>query len=146
MVSPTPTAPSSPTSSPGTAAAASPDATDPGTASPAAPELPTQAPAEHGGTAVAVYLAVTDQGFDSPPVQQAQVAASELGYEAGVGGLGCDRGAAEALGRETDSGQTWAAVALYFATLEEAEVVRDAAERAGHAVAGVAEVTTYCLD
>ncbi len=95
---------------------------------------------------MALYLAVTDQGYDSPPVQQAQAAAADLGYEVGAADLGCDRGAAEALGYETGAGQTWAAVALYFSTHEQAQQVRAAAEDRGHPVEGVADVTTYCLD
>lgn len=128
-------------------ATSSPAPTPSDTAPPAAEDtLPAQAPAEHGGTAVAVYLAVTDEGYDSPPVQRAQAAAADLGYDVGASDLGCDRGAVEALGYETGAGQTWAAVALYYATSDEAEEVRGAAEDLDHPVEGVADVTTYCLD
>lgn len=102
--------------------------------------LPSQAPPVHGGTPVAVYLAVSVDSSDSA-LERARAAAAEAGYEAGGGELGCDQGAVEALG--LDPARSWSGVALYFVDQRTADrFVRGYP----HEVVGVAQVTTFCLD
>jgi hypothetical protein len=67
-------------------------------------------------------------------------AAEAMGYFAGAGDLGCDQGAAEALGLEDGF---YYGVGLYFATMDDA--IAFAAAYPGEVV-GIANVTTFCLD
>ncbi|MGH9210221.1 MAG: esterase/lipase family protein [Acidimicrobiales bacterium] len=92
-----------------------------------------------GGSASAVYLAVADS-FDDPSIGEAQAAAESVGYTVSPGGLSCDLGAADALGR------TGAAVAVYFESEENAELARGEFEARGIPVIGVANVRVICLD
>lgn len=68
-----------------------------------------------------------------------------LGYEWFAYGvsLGCDEGSSDALGLSEDL----IAVAIYFATQDDAEVLAMVYESEfGDPVIGIAEVTNYCLD
>jgi len=107
-------------------------------------ELPPQIdPSTHGGSAWAMYLAVTGS-YDDPLIAQAEEAARGMGYDAGASDLGCDAGAAAALGR--DPAAFAAAVPVYFASEEAAALARAGFERRDIPVVGVANVTLVCLD
>jgi len=96
----------------------------------------------HGGRAWAVYLAVgsPDSEWDMHMLGETESYLQGQGYTgSGIGSVGCDQGAAEALGVDPQDNR----VAVYF----------DSAARAQEFVAvydrqdvGSAEVTTYCLD
>jgi hypothetical protein len=96
----------------------------------------------HGGRVWAVYLAVgsPDSEWDMHKLGEAESYLQGHGYlGSGIGSVGCDQGAAEALGFDPTNNR----VAVYF----------DSAARAQEFVAvydrqdvGSAEVTTYCLD
>ncbi len=96
----------------------------------------------HGGRAWAVYLAVgsPDSDWDIYMLGETESYLRLQGYTgSGIGSVGCDQGAAEALGFDPGNNR----VAVYF----------DSAARAQEFVAvydrqdvGSAEVTTYCLD
>ena len=94
----------------------------------------------HGGERWAVYVAVTDSG-DDPRVAAAQERLDALGYASatGWGDVGCDDGAAEALGVPWQS----TAVRVYFDTQADAETF---ARLYGPEAVGTAQVTLYCLD
>ena len=86
---------------------------------------------------------------DDPDYAGSSVVAIErllgLGYEWFAYGvsLGCDQGASAALGLPDDL----IAVAIYFATQDDAEVFAAAYEAEfGDSIVGIAEVTNYCLD
>ena len=107
---------------------------------PASPsgDWPDEAPAAHGEPTWGVYLAVGD--VTDPTVQEAYDHAISLGYAgAGIGQLGCDEGAAEALGAD----QADMRVAVYFDSREKAE---EFVAMYDQPTVGVVEVTTYCLD
>ena len=96
----------------------------------------------HGGRAWAVYLAVgsPDSDWEMDVLAETESYVRGLGYVgSGIGSVGCDQGAAEALGYPSSENR----VAVYF----------DSAARAKEFVAvydrpdlGTAQVTTYCLD
>jgi hypothetical protein len=100
---------------------------------------------EHGGTYWGVYLWVGETPDDSR-AEAARDAAEHLGFKPGGGELACDDGAASALGVP----QGWSSVAVYFSTRQDAETaygwLLENAREPAPAPAGVAEVTTYCLD
>jgi hypothetical protein len=98
---------------------------------------------EHGGEAWAVYVAVASD-FDAPEIAAGAGLLEELGYFGGGGDLGCDQGAAEALG--LDPSQSWTATAVYFETEEDAQAFVNAYESLGHQAVGYALVQTFCLD
>ena len=98
-----------------------------------------------GGTSWGVYIVTSDD----PDYTSSSVVAIErllgLGYEWFAYGvsLGCDQGASDALGLSDDL----LAVAIYFATQDDAEVLALAYEAEfSDPVVGIAEVTNYCLD
>lgn len=100
-------------------------------------------PSLHGGSAWAVYLAVTDS-YDDPSILEAKDLARSVGYDAAAGDLGCDVGAAAALGRNPEAFA--AAVAVYFDSESSATLARDLFERREIPVVGVASVSVLCLD
>ena len=71
-------------------------------------DWPAEAAPVHGSTVWAVYLAVGPAG--DPELAEATEYLESHGYSTGIGELGCDDGAAEALGRESHE----LAVAAYF--------------------------------
>ena len=155
-VAPAPSAPSSPPPSssapvPGTAGlpAGTPTAGVPATpprSTPAPPaaetpaDRPTEATAVHGGTYWAVFLDVSRAG-DTAGEQEALAALSEVGYQGGIGDIGCTEGAVEALGLDPTIGYT--GVSVFFATAAEAQRFVDLYQPG---VVGTARITAYCLD
>jgi hypothetical protein len=108
-----------------------------------APEWPAAAQfGTHGGSTWGVYLAVATE-YDAPAIVDATAKVEGLGqgYRPGNGELGCDQGAAEALGFDPDA--LLYAAALYFADEASAHRFVDLYEPE---VVGIAEVQTYCLD
>ncbi|GIG40570.1 hypothetical protein [Cellulomonas phragmiteti] len=106
---------------------------------PSAPALPRPSDEVQGSTAWAVYVAVTPT-YDDPALAEADARLTALGYTRLRGGsLACDRGAAEALGRDPDE----AAMAMYFDTQEDAARF---VELYGDGVVGTVQVTMYCRD
>src|SRR5688572_18182236 len=138
----------------GDGAAAAEDPPDPATIAPhppgwippgsEGPQLgwPPEVTPVHGGRVWAVYLAVgsPDSEWDMHKLGETESYLQGQGYTgSGIGSVGCDQGAAEALGVDSQDNR----VAVYF----------DSAARAQEFVAvydrqdvGSAEVTTYCLD
>ncbi len=106
----------------------------------AAAARPAAVSPQHGGSYVAVYLAVA-RSADDARLSAARASARRLGYAPGVTTLGCDQGAAAGLG--LPAGSQDAAVVLYFRSLEDA---RAFAALHPPAEAGVVRVRTYCLD
>lgn len=102
------------------------------------PARPQQADITHGNDVWGTYVALVD-AFDTPAADAASARIAELGYEPSGGEVGCDRGAAEALGVPESA----LVVATYFTTKEDAELF---AEMYGPGTLGVAEVTLWCLD
>lgn len=106
----------------------------------AGPPFPAPISPVHGGTYWAVYPWVGAPG-DREADDVSAWLLSEFGIEAFSGDLGCDQGAAEALGTDAEQG-----IGVYFDT--EAEAI-DFAQIAGlldHTRRVIAHVTTYCLD
>jgi hypothetical protein len=101
---------------------------------------PTEAPAEHGGSYWAVFLDVT-RGDDTAGGQEALAALAELGYQGGIGDIGCTAGAVEALGLDPTIGYT--GVSVFFATAADAQRFVDLYQPG---VVGTAKITAYCLD
>lgn len=137
------TSSSTSSSTPETTAGSSTTATT-GTSTPALPEFPPEFTGlTQGGSAWGLYLAVAPQ-YEAPELQGADAVAGEAGYSSGQGfsDLACDEGAAQALGV---SGTAYT-VSLYFETEAQAVQAREAFQARGHSVAGVALVTTRCLD
>jgi hypothetical protein len=101
-------------------------------------EVPEPVVPEHGGTYWGVYLAVGE----GPDVEDAsaylRAEGLDEGLQFGVHDIGCDQGAAEAIG--SDGPLT---VAVYFETEEDAEAWADTLPAPPLAIA---EVQTYCLD
>jgi hypothetical protein len=101
------------------------------------------APADlvHGGTYWAVYPWVGAAGSREADDVSARLL-EEFGIEAGPGDLGCDQGAAEALGTNAEQG-----IAVYFETEADANAfARQAGLLGPEAGPVIAHVTTYCLD
>jgi hypothetical protein len=99
----------------------------------------------HGESAWGVYL-VTD---DDPSYSTASATAidrlTDQGYHHFAFGveLSCDQGSAAALGKPDGT----VAVAVYFASETNADAFATAySDQYGDSVAGVANVTTFCLD
>jgi hypothetical protein len=149
-VPPTTAAPSTTPST--TPSSTTPNPTTPSTtpsATPSLPDFPAEAPLGHGEPTWGLYLVVLPEGqasVDSPEFKAAQQAARDAGYSQaeGYSGIGCDEGAAEALG--VDPNTAWIAPAVYFASEAQADQARAAFEARGQSVAGIAHVTPYCLD
>jgi hypothetical protein len=99
---------------------------------------PQQADITHGNDVWGTYVAVVDSSI-SPTAEAAKARISELGYEPSGGDVGCDGGAAEALGLPNDV----QVIATYFSTKEDAALF---AQMYGPDTLGIAEVTLYCLD
>jgi hypothetical protein len=74
----------------------------------------------------------------------AEERAAQAGYVSSTGDLGCDAGAAEALGLDPRS--AWGSVAVYFDSEATAETVVAAFATRGGDVMGIAPVTLYCAD
>jgi hypothetical protein len=105
------------------------------------PSFPPQAGAEHGAKQTAVYLAVA-YSADDPKLKRAEAQAKAVGYDnVGIGDIGCDQGAREALGLDVD--RDYYGAAVYFADRGTAQQFVDAYEPG---VVGMADVTTFCLD
>ena len=115
---------------------------------------PTEQPAEqptvwapevtpvHGGRVWAVYLAVgsPDSDWDMHMLGETESYVRMFGYVgSGIGSVGCDQGAAEALGFHPGDNR----VAVYFATAAHAQEFVAGYDRQD---AGSAQVSTYCLD
>lgn len=91
----------------------------------------------HGATLFAVYVVVAEAG--APALEQAAAPLRERSIVVTVGELGCDRGAAEALGVAPD----WHGVSVMFETRERAQAFADTLESPP---AGIARVTAGCAD
>ncbi|MFW3171973.1 hypothetical protein [Geodermatophilus sp. CPCC 206100] len=101
------------------------------------PGWPIESTPVHGGQFWAAYVAVGAPG--DPALQQVLADVQELWPGASLGELGCDQGAAAALGR--DSAEH--AVAVYFPTEQHITEFR---RRWGAPYVGAARVTTLCGD
>ena len=102
--------------------------------------LPREAPATEGGSYYALFLAVSTDARDDALVK-AQNRAQALGYQGGVGDLGCTPGAREQLRLKATGSYT--AFSVLFATRAQAQ---ELAAAYGVGVVGVAHVTVRCLD
>jgi hypothetical protein len=102
--------------------------------------LPPESAAEQGGRYYAVFIAVARDAND-PRLSDAQRRAKELGYEGGIGEIGCTGGAREQLNLPKDG--TYTAYSVFFDSQERAK--RFAAAY-GEPVVGVALITAGCLD
>lgn len=142
------------TAPPATTTTEAPPATDPAptTTAPPVTDPPTtttvpvwpaqQSSFTHGGATWAVYLAVAEDVRD-PVFATVEGQAGAVGYvNIGPSDLGCDEGAAEALGYDL-SAASYYAVALYFPTEQDAQRFVDLYEPE---VLGVVLVGTYCMD
>ena len=101
---------------------------------------PPEANAVQGGVYWAVYLELYRTG-DPGGGQDALAALHELGYDGGIGGVGCDMGAAEALG--LDPNGDYSGVSVFFDTADDAQRFVDLYQPG---VVGTARITAYCLD
>lgn len=101
------------------------------------PGWPIESTPAHGARLWAAYLAVGAPG--DPTLQPVLDEVRELWPGAGLGELGCDDGAADALGRDG----TEHAVAVYFATEQHVSEFR---RRWDGPFVGAAQVTIYCAD
>ena len=101
------------------------------------PGWPIESPPVHGGRFWAAYVAVGAPG--DPALQRVLEEVQRLWPGAGLGELGCDEGAAAALGRTT----TEHAVAVYFATEQHIVEFR---RRWEAPFVGAVLVTTHCAD
>jgi hypothetical protein len=119
------------------AAATSPSPAAVTTPSSAPPEWPAAATPTHGARLWGAYLVVAD--YPDPSLSATEERVRALGYGGGMGALGCDQGAAEALGADPDA----MTVAVYFDDRGSAD--QFLALYDGPSV-GIAEVTMYCLD
>lgn len=102
-------------------------------------EAPGQATPEHGGTYWGVYVEL-GTSFDDPEIVAAELRVRELGYMPSGGDIACDEGAVTVLDPKT--GEAWTVV-VYFDTQAGAEAF---AAMLDPPAAGIAKVTTYCLD
>lgn len=121
-------------------------ATSPTTAVPELPEFPPQSLSlTHGGSAWGLYLAVDPEWrSDTPEMTVAFEAAEAAGYQAGSGTLGCDQGAAAALGLDEEADIN--ALAVHFDTEDQARQAQAAFEARDFRPLGIAHVVTYCMD
>jgi hypothetical protein len=101
------------------------------------PGWPIESTPEHGAQLWAAYVAVGAPG--DPTLQRALEEVQQLWPGAGLGELGCDVGAAEALGRD----RAEHAVAVYFDTEQHVTEFR---RRWGGPYVGAVQVTTLCAD
>jgi hypothetical protein len=101
------------------------------------PGWPIESTPVHGARLWAAYLAVGASG--DPILQRVLEDVRQLWPGAGLGELGCDQGAAEALGRD----RTEHAVAVYFATEQHITEFR---RRWDGPYVGAVQVTTFCAD
>ena len=101
------------------------------------PGWPVEATPMHGSRYWAAYLAVGAPG--DPALQQVLEDVQESWPGAGLGELGCDQGAAEALGRD----RAEHAVAVYFPTQQHITEFR---RRWDAPFVGAVQVTTFCGD
>lgn len=121
------------------AEATEPEAADTAGGSSAHRDLPAGFNPRQGETAYGVYIAIVNDG-DPAVVQDLMAELQERGVTtAGSGQLGCDQGAAAALGLDEEA----TAVSVAFRTRADAE--RFATEW-GTPVVGVAEFVAYCRD
>jgi hypothetical protein len=101
------------------------------------PGWPIESTPVHGGQFWAAYLAVGAPG--DPTLQRVLADVQQLWPGGGLGELGCDEGAAAALGRSS----TEHAVAVYFATEQHISEFR---RRWEEPFVAAARVTTRCAD
>jgi hypothetical protein len=101
------------------------------------PGWPIESTPVHGAQFWAAYLAVGAPG--DPALQRVLQDVQQLWPGAGLGELGCDEGAAAALGRAS----TEHAVAVYFATEQH---ISEFLRRWGDPFVGAVHVTTHCAD
>jgi hypothetical protein len=102
--------------------------------------VPTPVEPMHGGVYWAVYPWVGAAGDREADDVSAELFA-QFGIEAFPGDLGCDQGAAEALGTDAEQG-----IGVYFDTETEANDFAQIAGLLDHTRRVIAHVTTYCLD
>ena len=102
--------------------------------------LPPESAAEPGGRYYAVFVAVAQDARDEQ-LAAAQQRAKALGYQGGIGELGCTAGAREQLGLPADSPYT--AYSVFFDSKDDADRFVDAY---GARVVGIARITAGCLD
>ena len=102
--------------------------------------LPPESAAEQGGRYYAVFAAVAQDARDAQLVT-AQQRAKALGYQGGIGELGCTAGAREQLGLPADGAYT--AYSVFFDSKQRAERF---VEAYGARVVGIAHITAGCLD
>ena len=100
--------------------------------------LPPEAAAQPAGTYYAVFLAVAADAKDAL-IAAAQAHAKRLGYEGGVGELGCTQGAQEQLHLKAGD----VGFSVFFDTRAQAQQLVAAY---GDQVVGIAHVTASCLD
>ena len=119
------------------------DGDDPGGRPEGLPVGPPEVISVHGGRAWAVYLAVgsPDSDWDMHMLGETEsYVRGMFGYVgSGIGSVGCDQGAAEALGFDPDDNR----VAVYFDSAARAQEFQAVYDRQD---LGSAPVTTYCLD
>lgn len=108
---------------------------------PQSPAWPDEAMAVHGGTYWSVVLELVRDDEEQDAAQAALDALQELGYQGGIGDVGCTDGIRQALGLDPAHGYT--NVDVLFATAEEAQRFVDLYQPG---VVGTVRVTTYCLD
>ena len=102
--------------------------------------LPPEAAAKQGGRYVAVFLVVAGTA-DDRRLTQAQQRAQQMGYQGGIGELGCTAGAQEQLGLPADEPLT--AYSIFFTSKSDADRFVTAY---GAPVAGIASISAGCLD
>lgn len=134
------TRPATPTGPATGASTAAPGTSRPETTEDAPASWPAEAGAAQGGSYWAVFLAVAYDGAEQE-LQDALGSAHAVGYEAGIGDIGCTTGAREALG--LDPGKSYEAVSIFFTTQADAQEFVDLYEPG---VVGTALVTAGCMD
>lgn len=96
----------------------------------------------HGGTYWGLYVAV-NRSLDDPEMDAAFRGLGDMGYSPTTEDIACDDGAAA----ELNVPEHWSRVAIYFASREDAETAWEGVYNwLRFESAGIAEVTTYCLD
>ena len=130
----------SPSASPAVAPTRSPTAAPTASSAPTFPPALTRADPDQ--RVWGVYLAVArGSDYRDHRLAEAERQAEAVRYRPSVGDLGCDPGAAEALG--LDPKVSYAAVALYFENRRDARQFVDAYEPG---VVGTAEIVMVCND